>query len=284
LDLQFDGKVVLITGAAGGIGSALTRAFAAEGATVIIHYGFASERAAAQELARDISAESLLFEADLTSEEQVRALFASAHERFGCVDVLINNAGRSPYEGLFIIDHEVAMWDDLYRSDLLTAVLCTREHIRGLRERKGSGNAIFISSTAGTEGEAGNAIYAAMKAAMIGLCLSVKQEGARQLYPDGSYRANVVAPGWTITRMPAVMEFLKDRAAVTRSLQTRSIPDLAAAEDVAHLVLFLASDRAARAITGQVFKVDFGMDRRLQWQPEELKDAYARILERLRPL
>lgn len=280
MDLGLQDKVVLITGAAGGIGSALTRAFAAEGAKVIIHYGFAPERATARKLSRELAVESLLVEANLTSEDQVRALFKRARRRFGRVDVLINCAGRSPYEGIPITGHTVAMWDDLYRSDLLTAVLCTREHLAGLREEGGSGNTVFISSTAGTEGEAGNAIYAAMKAAMIGLCLSVKQEGSQQLYPKAEYRANVVAPGWTITPMPAVLEFLKHQPAVIRALQTRSIPDLAEAEDVAHLVLFLASDKAARALTGQVFKVDCGMDRRLQWQPEALEEAYARILRR----
>ncbi len=280
MDLGLQGKVVLITGAAGGIGSALTRAFAAEGAKVIIHYGFAPERAAARKLAREISVESLSVEADLTSEEQVRALFRRARRRFGRVDVLINCAGRSPYEGIPITRHTVAMWDDVYRSDLLTAALCTREHLAELVKEGRSGNTVFISSTAGTEGEAGNAIYAAMKAAMMGLCLSVKQEGSKQLYPKAEYRANVVAPGWTITRMPAVLEFLKNQSAVIRALQTRSIPDLAEAEDVANLVLFLASDKMARSLTGQIFRVDCGMDRRLQWQPEDLEAAYTRILQR----
>jgi 3-oxoacyl-[acyl-carrier protein] reductase len=280
VDLGLQDKVVLVTGAAGGIGSALTRAFAAEGAKVIIHYGFAPERVAARKLSREIPVESLLIEADLTSEERVRALFRRARKRFGRVDVLVNCAGRSPYEGLPLTEHTVAMWDELYRSNLLTAVLCTREHLAGLRTEGGSGNTVFVSSTAGTEGEAGNAIYAAMKAAMIGLCLSVKQEGSKLLYPKAEYRANVVAPGWTVTRMPAVLEFLKNQPAVLRALQTRSIPDLAEAEEVANMVLFLASDKVARSLTGQVFRVDCGMDRRLQWEPEELGEAYARILQR----
>ncbi|HYO56004.1 SDR family NAD(P)-dependent oxidoreductase [Archangium sp.] len=280
MDLGLKDKVVFITGAAGGIGSALTRAFAAEGARVVIHYGFAQERAAARQLAREISTDSLLLQGDLSSEAQVRKVFTQARKKLGRIDVLVNNAGRSPYEGLFLSEHTPEMWEDLYRSNLLTAVLCTREFLRGLKQQGSTGNVVFISSTAGTEGEAGNAIYAAFKAAMIGLCLSVKQEGVKQLHPQASFRANVVAPGWTVTRMAAVLEFLKNRKAVVRALQTRSLPDLAEAEDVANLVTFLASDKAARTITGQTFRVDCGMDRRLQWESEELQEAYERILQR----
>lgn len=280
MNLGLADKVVLITGAAGGLGSALTRAFAKEGAKLIIHHGFAHERAAARRLAREVRTESLLVQAELSAEEQVRALFSRVRQRFGRVDVLVNNAGRSPYEGIPVAEHAATMWDELYRTNLLTAALCTREFLSALRRQRSAGSAVFISSTAGTDGEAGNAIYAAMKAAMIGLCLSIKQEGAHQLHPHASFRANVVAPGWTLTRMPAVRAFLRNRQAVTGALQTRSLPRLTEAEDVAHLVVFLSSERVARALTGQVFRADCGMDRRLQWQPEELEEAYARLLQR----
>lgn len=276
MDLALHDKVVLITGAAGGIGRVLTRLFAQEGAKVVIHYGFAREEPEALKLAAELGAQGLALQADLSIESEACRVFTEALAWSGRIDVLVNNAGLSPYEGTAVPDHTPAMWEELFRANLLTAVLCTKEYLKAARSQR-AGNVIYLSSTAGLDGEAGNAIYAAMKSALVGLCLSVKQEGIR-LLPSGSrFRANVVAPGWTITQMPAVQKFLQDRAAVIRALQTRSIPELAEAEDVARAVLFLASDKASRAITGQVLRIDCGMDRRLQWEADELQARYEQI-------
>lgn len=268
------GSVVLITGASGGIGSAVARAFAAEGARVALHYHRGRE--AAERLAAGLETESLVVAADLTAEEQVDALFAAIAERFGRVNVLVANAGIWMVEPAPLHRMSLEQWRHTLDIDLTSVFLCCRAFLQAV-ERQGRGNIVLIGSTAAVFGEADHADYAAAKSGMVyGLTRSLKNEIVRlaphtPTYPGG--RVNCVCPGWTLT--PMAEASLTDREGVARVLQTMALPQLGRAEDVANAVVFLASDRLARHLTGQIQVVAGGMEGRVLHDPAGLRVEWA---------
>jgi len=249
---------VLVTGASGGIGQAVVRAFAAEGCRLALHYFQHGEAAAA--LARSLPVPSVLVRADLRSESEVAGLFAEALQRFPRIDHVVVNAGiwREPAAPL----HEMSLeqWRETLDVDLTGAFLTCREFFRHLAaQRRESASVVFISSTAGLFGEAGHADYAAAKSALChGLTSSLKNEIVA-LAPRG--RVNCVCPGWTVT--PMTEGLLEDRALVRRVTSTMALKKIATAEDVAAAVVFLASGRLAGHLTGAVLPVAGGMEGRL---------------------
>ncbi len=258
MDLGLEGKRVLVTGGAGGIGTAVVRAFAREGARVGIHYR-ASDKAAA-ELASETGGRAM--GADLRDEEAVRALFEEFESAMdGPPDVVVANAGVWPKTDEPVSEMSLARWRETIDSNLTATFLTAREWARGVR-RAGSGSLVMIASTAGLFGEAGHADYASAKAAISGgLLLSLKNEVVRHA---PSARVNVVAPGWTVTPMT---EGRLDPADVARVTSTMALPKVGRADDVAAAVLFLSSDLAAGHLTGQVITVAGGMEGRLLRPP-----------------
>jgi 3-oxoacyl-[acyl-carrier protein] reductase len=267
------GKVVLVTGASGGIGSALARAFAAEGARLVLHAHRHPDRTRA--LARELaSVECLPVRADLRREAAVKRLFDRAVRRFGRVDVLVANAGAWENRNVALPDLPLRQWRATLDAVLTSAFLCAREFFR-LVARQRRGNLIFIGSTAAVFGEAGHADYAAAKAALaFGLTRTLKNEIARLAPPAADHsggRVNCVCPGWTV--VPRTAYKLKDATAVRRVVATMALPKLARPEDVAHAVVYLASDRLAGHVTGQTLVVAGGMEGRWLWQPDGVDSA-----------
>lgn len=260
MDTGLADKVVLITGASGGLGSQMVRAFAAESARVVIHY--CRNRQAAESLARQVGpAESMTVGADLTDERQVERLWAEVQSRFGPVDVVVANAGIWPPEPVPLHRMSAAQWHRTISVDLTAVFFCMREFFRGLERSGGPADAaaVLVGSTAAIFGEAGHADYAAAKGAVVsGLLLSLKNEIVR-LAPLG--RVNAVCPGWTVT--PMTDEFVQQPAVVGRALQTMALHKLGRPGDVASATLFLASSRLAGHITGQVLMVSGGMEGRV---------------------
>jgi len=166
-------KVILITGASGGIGSAIARAFAGEGAKLVLHYH--RNLAGARKLQRELAAtEPLLVRADLTKESQVTNLFALASRRFGRVDTLVANAGSWEIRDVPLHRMSMKQWRGTQDGVLTSAFLCVREFFRLVAKQK-RGNAVLIGSTAAVFGEANHADYAAAKAAIaFGLTRSLK--------------------------------------------------------------------------------------------------------------
>jgi 3-oxoacyl-[acyl-carrier protein] reductase len=240
------GKRVLVTGASGGIGSACARVFAAEGADLVAHYHRGRERAEALDGAR-------LVQADLTSEAETDRLF----EESGELDVCAAVAGVWPREDVPVWELGLTRWEQTLRENLTVTFLTARGFLRGL-ERRGHGNLVLIGSTAGIFGEAGHADYAAAKAALTGLVLSLKNEVVR-IAPRA--RVNAVCPGWT--RSPMTRRETDDPGIVDRVTRTMALRKLATPEDVARQVVVLASDELSGHVTGQVVVVAGGMEGRI---------------------
>lgn len=254
METDLAGKGVLVTGGAGGIGSAIVRAFAEEGARPAVH--FRSSGAAADALAAEVS--SVALPADLTVEQEVDALIPAAVDALGRLDVLVANAGYWPSEDVPVWEMSLERWRDTVATDLDSVFLSCRAFLRHVATT-GSGNIVIVSSTAGIFGEAGHADYAAAKGALAsGFLLSLKNEIVR-IAPHG--RVNVVCPGWTATEMarPA----LADPELVPRITRTMPLRKVGRAEDVARVVVALASDRVSGHVTGQVVTVAGGMEGRV---------------------
>lgn len=248
------GHGVLVTGGAGGIGSAIVRAFAADGARVAVHYRTSRDGAIA--LADEVN--GVAIDADLTVEADADRLVPRAVEALGRLDVCVANAGVWPQEDRPIWNLPVERWEATIRSNLTAAFLTARSFLRHCAATQ-RGALVFTGSTAGIYGEAGHADYAAAKGGIItGLLLSAKNEAAR-IGPG--VRVNAVAPGWTVT--PMIGEKGLDEATVERVTSTMSLKKLGKPEDVAAQVVALASDRISGHVSGQVVTVAGGMEGRL---------------------
>jgi 3-oxoacyl-[acyl-carrier protein] reductase len=247
------GKGVLVTGASGGIGAACARAFAAEGARVVVHFHRGEDRARA--LAAELPG-AIVAQADLTVEGDVERLFSEARAALVSVDVCAAVAGVWPPEDVPVWRLPLERWNATLAQDL-TATFLTAKWFLGEVERTGHGSLVLVGSTAGVFGEAGHADYAAAKAAVQGgLLLSLKNEITR-IAPLG--RVNAVAPGWTESPMT---RGLVDAEAVRRVSRTMALRKVAQPRDVAAQVVALASDRISGHVTGQLVVVAGGMEGR----------------------
>lgn len=250
---------MLITGAAGGIGSAVARAFSAEGALLALHYRGNAERAHA--LARATGGVAL--RADLTVEREADALVPAAAEALGRLDVLVANAGHWPSEDVPLWEMSLERWRATMAINLDGVFLSCRAFLRHVAGT-GEGNIVIIGSTAGLFGEAGHADYAAAKSAIVhGLLKSLKNEIVR-IAPRG--RVNAVCPGWTVTDM--TRDVLADPTFTARITRTMALDKLGRAEDVARQVVVLASDRVSGHVTGEVVTVAGGMEGRVLRAPD----------------
>jgi 3-oxoacyl-[acyl-carrier protein] reductase len=242
------GKRVLITGASGGIGAACARAFAAEGAVVVLHYHRGRERAEA--LAADLGDPSIV-SADLTDEAEVDALF----EQAGPLDVCAAVAGMWPTEDVPVCELPLERWRSTLDANLTASFLTARGFLRQLG---GDGALILVGSTAGLFGEAGHADYAASKSAILGgLLLSLKNEVVRR---NPLARVNAVAPGWT--ESPMTRGHVSEEQ-VLRISRTMALRKVAQPDDVAAQVVALASPVISGHVSGQIVTVAGGMEGRV---------------------
>jgi 3-oxoacyl-[acyl-carrier protein] reductase len=239
--MHLTGKVAIITGGARGIGEAITRELAAAGARVVINY--ARSAATAEALAAELG--GVAVEADVSTPAGAKALVDAARA-LGSIDVLVNNAGITK-DGLML-----RMSDEDWRGvmDLnLDGVfrMCRDVSAVMLSQRRGS--IINITSLSGVRGNAGQANYAASKAAVAALSRSLAKELAKR-----NIRVNCVAPGFIDTDMVRAM----DPRIVEGVTQAVPMRRLGKASEVAKVVRFLASDDASY-VTGQEWLVDGGL-------------------------
>jgi len=239
-EYRFDGQVLCVTGGGRGIGLAIARAFARAGAGVCIN-DLVAERAQAAVAA--LQAEGLTAMAhvgDVGNEQDVRALFTAIDQQWGRIDILVNNAGIEPVYS--ILDHPLSDWQRALDTNLTGTFLCTQQAARRMREQ-GKGVILNIASIAGKSQPLYlRSAYAASKAGQVGFT----KEAARELAAFG-IRVNAVCPGVIIT--PMTERLRNDEAQMQRWRAEIPLRRLGAAEEVAALCLWLASD-AASYVTG----------------------------------
>lgn len=241
------GRVVLVTGSSRGIGAEVAVKAAAAGARVAVHYHRSAEHAQGTlERARAAGAEAETFTADLRDGPAAEALVGRVIERFGRVDGLVNNAGRT-LVGPFL-DIDPSDWDDVLRTDLTAAFRTCRAVLPSMMER-GDGAIVNIASRLGQMGIAETAAYSAAKAGLIGLTRSL----AREFGPRG-IRVNAVAPGFTITDMTADLAATEEGR---RRLADMPLGRFGRADEVAEAVIFLLSD-ASSLFLGQTLNPNAG--------------------------
>ena len=243
---NLQGRIALVTGASQGIGRACALELARAGAVVALA---ARNQVKLAQVAAEIQAadgQAVAFALDVASEEQIKAGAKSILERFGKVEILVNNAGMTR-DGL-MLRMKRADWDDVVATNLTGAFLLTQA-LLGPMLRNRCGRIINISSVVGRTGQAGQVNYAATKAGIIGLTRSM----AREFAPRG-VTVNAVAPGYIETPMTAVLDDKQREAMLTQIPLGRPGTDL----EIAQAVAFLSSDAAAY-ITGHVLDVNGGM-------------------------
>ncbi|MEM6448864.1 MAG: 3-oxoacyl-[acyl-carrier-protein] reductase [Cyanobacteria bacterium P01_D01_bin.105] len=239
-------KVAIITGSSRGIGKAAALAIAAEGAKIVVNYARSS--VAADEVAAAIAdqgGEAIALQADVSQADQVDAMIKATMDKFGRIDVLVNNAGIT--RDTLLLRMKPEDWQAVIDLNLTGVFLCTRA-VSKIMLKQRSGRIINISSVAGLMGNPGQANYSAAKAGVIGFTKTI----AKELAPRG-VTANAVAPGFIATDMT---EDLKNTEEILKFIP---LGRYGQAEEVAGLIRFLAADPAAAYITGQVMNVDGGM-------------------------
>jgi 3-oxoacyl-[acyl-carrier protein] reductase len=265
MESKLSNRVVLVTGASGGIGGELVRAFVAEGARVVAHFNEHGD--AVRALAKELGAACVPFGADLTLEAEVERLFAEIEAGLGPVEILIANAGFWPSEDVPLHQMTLKQWDSTLAVNLTSVFLCMRQFFRGIVAHHLADPAgVLIGSTAGIFGESGHADYAAAKSGLIyGLARSLKNEICR-LTPRG--RVNVVCPGWTLTAKKQRTGL--DPALVRRAKQTIPLRKIGRPHDMAMAAVYLASSHLSGHVSGQILTVSGGMEGRVLYRPEEI--------------
>jgi len=243
------GKVAIVTGAGGGIGRPTAQLLAAHGARVVV--ADINEAAAAQTAAAiaDAGGEALCQRVDITREEDIRALVAATGQRFGGVDVLVNNAAVGSRQDHDILGMDTEVWDQVMLGNTRGTMLCCKHVLPSMIER-GAGAIVNIASGAALTGQLTNAAYNAAKAAVISITQSVAT-----MYGKQGVRCNAIAPGLILHERLAAF-FPQPYIQMDRD--NVLTPQQGTPGDIAEAVLFLASP-ASRFITGHVLPVDGGL-------------------------
>lgn len=239
-DLQ--GKTVLVTGGANGIGAAMVRAFSAQGAVVAF---CDKDTKAGRALAMELGPPAVFTRVDLAQERQIQSWIKRTAKTRKTIDVLVNNAAKDPR--IPLRELTARRWDELFAGNLRACFLAAREAVPHM---KPGSSIINFSSITFHIAPPEMAAYVATKGGVQGLTRSL----ARELGPK-RIRVNTISPGWIMTERQ-----LKDYvdASVKRLIRrSQCVPDLLRPEDIAEVALFLAGD-ASRAITGQEILADRG--------------------------
>jgi 3-oxoacyl-[acyl-carrier protein] reductase len=244
--MLLQGKTALVTGGARGIGEAVVRKFAEQGAKVAFTYVSAGSAARSEALAAELGPNVKAYQSDAGDFAQAEALAAQVLKDFGGLDILVNNAGITRDTLMLRMSEE--QWDEVMRTNLKSVFNMTKHCLRHMIR---SGGAILnMSSVVGIFGQQGQVNYAASKAGIIGFSKSIAKE-----YGSRNIRCNAIAPGFIATEMTDAL----DEKTKENYLAGIPLKRLGAGDDVANTCVFLASDMGAY-ITGQVISVCGGLN------------------------
>jgi 2-hydroxycyclohexanecarboxyl-CoA dehydrogenase len=247
--MRLEGRTALVTGAASGIGAAVSRRLAAEGAAVAVtDLNLAGASGVADELGRGAA-----FELDVRSSDSVRAAVEAAESALGPIDVLVNNAGYDEFA--FFTQTDEGLWGRVLEVNLLGVIAVSHAVLPGMQER-GGGRIVNVASEAGRVGSHGSSIYSAAKAGVIGLTKAIARESARF-----GVTCNAVAPGPIETPLlmsaPEQLGEIGERL-IRGMVAATAMRRIGRPEEVAAAIAFLASDDASY-VTGQSLGVSGGL-------------------------
>ena len=241
--LRLKEKKVLITGATGGIGSAMAKRMAKQGADLVLS---GTKKDSLETLSNEIGDNCYSFAADLAKKEEIKNLVIWAIEKMGSIDILVNNAGITRDNLSIRMSDED--WDDVINVNLTASFLLSRDCLKVMLKNRW-GRIINITSVVGVMGNAGQSNYAASKAGMIGMTKSIASEVSSR-----GITVNCISPGYVVT---AMTDKISD-AAKENILQNTPVGRFGKAEEIADWAIYLASNEADY-ITGQNINVNGGL-------------------------
>jgi len=250
VQLGLEDKVVIVTGAASGMGRAMARTFCGEGARVFAIDRDAEGLASSAEEAAPAGGEIRTLVADLTKVDDIERIVPGAVDAFGTVDVLVNNAGvMDRFQGVAQIEDDI--WQRVFTVNVEAPMRLMRAAVPILRE-KGAGAVVNVASNAGTNGGNAGATYTASKHALIGLT-----KNTAWTYATDGIRCNAIMPGSTVTNIGKSIDGTRGDAFERYAIVHATMPYRLEAQDIADLAAFLASDRA-KHLNGALVAADGG--------------------------